>query len=96
MAAATWDRPDHAPLATGRAEAAAPAWHAGARKSKAAADAPAAISAIETSVGERLELAQAYLDLGDRDSARQLLGEVVVDGDHAARQQAARMLRELE
>ena len=46
--------------------------------------------------GERLELAQAYLDLGDRDSARQLLSEVVVNGDHAARQQASRMLRELE
>ena len=96
VSAASWDRPDRPPLPTGRAEAPAPAWHAGAGKSKAAADAPAAISAIETSLGERLELAQAYLDLGDRDSARQLLGEVVVDGDHAARQQAARMLRELE
>ena len=45
---------------------------------------------------ERLELARAYLDLGDLAGARQLLGEVVINGDHAARQQAARMLRELE
>lgn len=45
---------------------------------------------------ERLELARAYMDLGDHESARQLLGEVAVNGDLAARQQAARMLRELE
>ncbi|NUO76129.1 MAG: hypothetical protein HOQ32_08965 [Lysobacter sp.] len=36
------------------------------------------------------------MDLGDHESARQLLGEVAVNGDLAARQQAARMLRELE
>ena len=45
---------------------------------------------------ERLELARAYLDLGDLAGARQLVGEVVINGDHAARQQASRMLRELE
>ncbi|MGH8082810.1 MAG: FimV/HubP family polar landmark protein [Lysobacter sp.] len=45
---------------------------------------------------ERIELARAYLDLGDESSARQLLGEVLINGDHAARQQAARLLRELE
>jgi pilus assembly protein FimV len=49
----------------------------------------------EAPVNERLELAQAYLDLGDHDSARQLLGEVVVTGDHASRQRARRMLREI-
>jgi len=53
-------------------------------------------SEVGAPVNERIELAQAYLELGDRDSARQLLGEVVVNGDHASRQQAARMLRELE
>lgn len=45
---------------------------------------------------ERLELARAYLDLGDHDSARQLLSDVVINGDLIARQQAARMLQELE
>ena len=45
---------------------------------------------------ERLDLARAYLDLGDRDSARQLLTELVVNGDLASRQQATRMLRELD
>ncbi len=44
---------------------------------------------------ERLELARAYLDLGDEDSARQLLGELQVSGSLEARQQAARLLREL-
>ncbi|WP_363796803.1 FimV/HubP family polar landmark protein [Lysobacter firmicutimachus] len=61
-------------------------------------DAPAAVPA-EAAVApgqERIELARAYLDLGDEGSARQLLGEVLINGDHAARQQAARMLRELE
>lgn len=45
---------------------------------------------------ERLELARAYLDLGDRESARQLLDEVVIHGDLFARQEAARMLRDLD
>lgn len=44
---------------------------------------------------ERLELARAYLDLGDQDSARQLLGELQVNGSLEARQQATRLLREL-
>lgn len=44
---------------------------------------------------ERLELARAYLDLGDQDSARQLLGELQVSGSLEARQQATRLLREL-
>lgn len=50
----------------------------------------------ETPGHERLELARAYLDLGDGDSARQLLTELVVSGDLASRQEAARMLRELD
>ncbi|WP_052497425.1 FimV/HubP family polar landmark protein [Lysobacter sp. A03] len=44
---------------------------------------------------ERLELARAYLDLGDEDSARQLLGELQVNGSLEARQHATRLLREL-
>ncbi|MBT2749466.1 ferrous iron transporter B, partial [Lysobacter sp. ISL-42] len=64
----------------------------------AAADARAAVTAQASSAPgqERIELARAYLDLGDESSARQLLGEVLINGDHAARQQAARLLRELE
>jgi pilus assembly protein FimV len=72
------------------ARAAVPAWHLGGAAQRDLLD-PAAQAAHE-----RLELARAYLDLGDLAGARQLLGEVVINGDHAARQQAARMLRELE
>ncbi|MGV8940184.1 MAG: FimV/HubP family polar landmark protein [Lysobacter sp.] len=44
---------------------------------------------------ERLELARAYLDLGDQDSARQLLGELVSGGSPSAREQAAQLLRDI-
>ncbi|QSX80045.1 LysM peptidoglycan-binding domain-containing protein [Lysobacter solisilvae] len=69
---------------------AVPAWHTGNTPAQQRPD-PGAQAAYE-----RIELAQAYLDVGDMASARQLLGEVVINGDHAARQQASRMLRELE
>ncbi|HEU0306725.1 MAG TPA: FimV/HubP family polar landmark protein, partial [Lysobacter sp.] len=83
-----------APVAPARAPEpparAVPAWHTGGGAQRDLLD-PATQAAHE-----RLELARAYLDLGDLAGARQLLGEVVINGDHAARQQAARMLRELE
>ena len=66
---------------------AVPAWHNGGA---------AKLDPEAQAAHERLELARAYLDLGDLAGARQLLGEVVINGDHAARQQASRMLRELE
>ena len=69
---------------------AVPAWHTGGAAQHDLLD-PATQAAHE-----RLELARAYLDLGDLAGARQLLGEVVINGDHTARQQASRMLRELE
>ncbi len=68
--------------------------------SPAAANSPLAVSEAvlgdsEAPGMERLELARAYLDLGDHDSARQLLGELEVSGGLEARQQATRLLREL-
>ena len=44
---------------------------------------------------ERLELAIAYLDLGDADTARTLLEEVAAAGDGAARDQAVELLGRL-
>ena len=44
---------------------------------------------------ERLELAIAYLDLGDMDTARDLLNEVATGGDAAARDEATQLLREI-
>ena len=76
----------------------APTWHAGSPKLNVPAPAAAEPTMADTEVPgrERLELARAYLDLGDRDSARQLLGEIAINGDHALRQQATQMLRELD
>lgn len=96
LATAVAQPPARQPLPSARAEAPAPAWHNGAAKAQTPGAPPAAAPTLEPSIGERLELAQAYLDLGDHDSARQLLGEVAATGDPAARQQASRMLRELE
>jgi pilus assembly protein FimV len=44
---------------------------------------------------EQLDLAQAYLDVGDEEAARTLLREVMDGRDPAAREAAARLLREL-
>jgi pilus assembly protein FimV len=44
---------------------------------------------------ERLELAIAYLDLGDVETARDLLNEVALGGDATARDEAVQLLREL-
>lgn len=96
-----WDRRERTQMTGGRVAspasvpAEAPAWHTG---GAARMDSPPAapVPSADAAGSERLELARAYLDLGDRDSARQLLSELAVNGDHAARQQATRMLRELE
>jgi pilus assembly protein FimV len=44
---------------------------------------------------DRIELARAYIELGDVDTARGLLQEVADSGDAAARGEAARLLRDL-
>lgn len=87
----TWHAPRSTPAAPVEATASTPRLVEAAEPrlatpADALADAP---------VNERIELAQAYLDLGDHDSARQLLGEVLVTGDHPSKQRAKRMLREI-
>ncbi|GAB3303658.1 hypothetical protein GCM10027564_02570 [Luteimonas notoginsengisoli] len=66
--------------------------------------APAAAAPVDAAVDEdepaavghdRIELARAYIELGDVDTARGLLQEVADGGDAAARGEAARLLREL-
>lgn len=70
----------------------APAWHVASADTKGRVE-----PSMATQPGqERLELARAYLDLGDRESARQMLAEVVINGDLVARQHASRMLQELD
>ncbi|RDY69467.1 type IV pilus assembly protein FimV [Lysobacter soli] len=84
-----------APAAAPAAPAApiAPAWHIAANGNGRRGHVEPTLA---TQPGqERLELARAYIDLGDRESARQLLSEVVINGDLAARQAASRMLQDL-
>ncbi len=88
--ASTWTEPPAA--ATG----ASPTWHAGGEDS-AAASAGAEVAPLNPAPAgqERIELARAYLDLGDTDTARSLLQEVADFGDADARDQARQLLREL-
>jgi len=92
-----------APVAEPVAPASKPAWNAGAAvmptwhaDGSAAAPVAATDTAEPSSSGhDRLELARAYIDLGDVDTARSLLREVSAGGDAAARSEASRLLREL-
>lgn len=70
----------------------APTWHSGAQ---GAAEATATTTTEGLGGNESIELARAYLDLGDDDAARTLLREVLDGRDPAARAEAARMLRDL-
>ncbi len=56
---------------------------------------PALTPQVEPANAERLELAQAYLDLGDTERARQLLDEVEQSGDATAGSVASRMRQAL-
>ncbi|MEO6263597.1 MAG: FimV/HubP family polar landmark protein [Luteimonas sp.] len=67
-----------------------PPWHGGVESVE-----PAAHAAEVGDASQQLELARAYLDLGDDDAARTLLREVLDGRDPAARETAARMLRDL-
>ena len=68
--------------------AAVPTWHGNAPAEETGQGLPA-------SEGQQLELAQAYLDLGDDDAARALLRDVLHGRDPVARETAARLLRDL-
>ncbi|MUV15058.1 type IV pilus assembly protein FimV [Noviluteimonas gilva] len=74
-----------APAALGTA----PTWHGGAQS-----DDNTAVAEPQTAK-QQLELARAYLDMGDDDAARVILRDVLDGRDPAARDTAARMLREL-
>lgn len=75
-----------------------PTWHTSASSGMGPAPgAGADVAALNAAPAgrERLELAVAYLDLGDVETARDLLNEVVAGGDGRARDEASRLLREL-
>lgn len=83
---APWRAPvEEAPAPVIVAEPAAPAWHA---------DAVAPLNPVPAG-RDRLELAVAYLDLGDTETARSLLLEVAQGPDPAARAEAVALLGQL-
>lgn len=90
MAASGWP---NVPAAVEPAKDDLPPWHAaGNGAAQAATIAPLNPAPAGQ---ERLELARAYIDLGDVDTARTLLQEVADTGDAASRGEASRLLREL-
>jgi pilus assembly protein FimV len=48
-----------------------------------------------TEVGTKLDLARAYVDMGDPGGARSILEEVLDEGDESQRQQAQQLLESL-
>ena len=47
------------------------------------------------SASTKLDLARAYIDMGDEDGARDILGEVLTEGSDAQQQQARELLEQL-
>ena len=70
-----------------------PTWHAGGGAPAAPASLPSAPPA--PAGRDRLELAVAYLDLGDVATARDLLNEVAAGNDALARDEALQLLRDI-
>ncbi|MEO6365666.1 MAG: FimV/HubP family polar landmark protein [Luteimonas sp.] len=73
----------------------APTWHAGNAPLPASTPVTPATTPKSPLGHESIELARAYIDLGDHDTARSLLQEVIDIGDAEARTAAANMLRDL-
>ena len=55
----------------------------------------ARLMAEDASSATRIELAKAYLDIGDLEGARSMLEEVFADGGPAAKAEAERILKEI-
>jgi len=55
----------------------------------------ARLMAEDESSATRIELAKAYLDIGDMDGARSMLEEVLAEGGPTARAEAARLLKDI-
>jgi len=66
---------------TAATQAPTPTWHAG--------------SAATTDGRQQIELARAYLNLGDHDAARTLLQDIAGSDDAGASEEATRLLRTL-
>jgi pilus assembly protein FimV len=56
---------------------------------------PDAHDGVLDEVGTKLDLARAYIDMGDPDGARSILEEVIEEGDESQRQNAHTLLRSI-
>jgi pilus assembly protein FimV len=56
---------------------------------------PEAQDGVLDEVGTKLDLARAYIDMGDPDGARSILEEVIEEGDESQRQNAHTLLRSI-
>ena len=86
--------PQAAPGNPGVAASGVPFWHASGSEGAVLAEKIAPLNPAPAG-HDRLELARAYLDLGDADTARSLLQEVADGGDAESSDEARRLLREL-
>jgi len=50
----------------------------------------------EDAIGTKLDLAKAYLDMGDPEGARSMLDEVMAEGDHTQQDEARKLLAEIK
>jgi pilus assembly protein FimV len=58
-------------------------------------DSPSAGGDGGEAVGTKLELAKAYLEIGDKDGAREILNEVAKEGSSAQREEAKKLISSL-
>ena len=50
----------------------------------------------EDAIGTKLDLARAYLDMGDPDGARAMLEEVLAEGDASQQDEARKLITEIQ
>lgn len=74
--------------------AAAPASGGGLDMADLSLEAPASQSGAEA-IGTKLELAKAYLEIGDKDGAREILHEVAKEGSSAQQEEAKKLIASL-
>jgi pilus assembly protein FimV len=71
---------------------------AGKEEAVSVAEAPAAAEAVPSQWDEtatKLDLAKAYIDMGDAEGARSILGEVIAEGNDAQKKQAQELAAQL-
>ena len=84
----------HAPESTMDQHVEAP--HAEAQPEQAFAPPPDELFVGEDAIGTKLDLAKAYLDMGDPEGARSMLDEVMSEGNDSQKDEARKLLAEIK